>query len=172
MSVRRAVDRGLQIIEEMRILQIELKGIELQLEAAGLEGEQIELVDPDREGRQYLARGSSAIVPVVFTADLLTKSFTADSAVHQKIAGAAGVITDGALGDFFALHRVFKTVIDSGKSFRARSAEVFGEKAPAFISACLQRDKHGIPKSQTKIDWSRAEQLDGRALSRPESEAA
>lgn len=152
------VDRGLYLVERIEALKKELEQIEVRLTTAGLEGEQIELVDPEREGRQFLAKGSEAIVPVVFTADLLVKSFAAHSAVHDKI--------DAALADpgfqrpsFFARFTIYKTAIDSGKIFRARAAEILGEAAPAFISACLQRDKHGIPKSQVKIEWGRAEKI-------------
>ncbi len=155
MSVRHAVDRGLEIIEQIEILELELKGLQLQLEAAGLAGEQVELADPDREGRQFLAKGTEAIVPVVFTADLLVKSFALDSAVEDRINTSLGG-HQRLRSHFFTRYVIFKTSIDSGKEFRRQAGEVLGEKAPAFVSACLQRDKHGIPKSQVKIEWTRA----------------
>lgn len=157
--VRADVDRGLQIVGEQKMLQDELERIETRLEAAGLEGEQVELNDPDREGRQFIARGSAATVPVVFTADLLVKSFQVESAVHQAILAALPPNHLDKFRQLFRSVRTFKTLFESGKEFRAKAAELLGDKAPAFISACLQRDKDGIPKSQVKIDWSRAEEI-------------
>lgn len=156
-AIRADVDRGLQIVGELKMLQDELDLIETRLEAAGLEGEQVELNDPDREGRQYLARGSAAVVPVVFTADLIVGQFQVDSDVHRRIVLA--IPAGHYLRDFFRSVRVFKTLFDSGKQFRAKAAELLGDGAPAFISACLQRDKNNIPKSKVVIDWQRAEAI-------------
>lgn len=167
MSVRADVDRGLQIVGQMAMLEKELDEIEERLEKAGLEGEQVELVDPEREGRQYLARGSESVVPVVFTADLLVKSFQEDSAVDARISAALGCSAN-LMRRFFKRVVKWETIFDSGKQFRAAAAEILGKTAPDFISACLQRDKHGIPKSQTKIDWSRAEKI----ATQSQSEAA
>jgi hypothetical protein len=152
--IRSDVDRGLQIVGELKMLQDELDLIEARLETAGLEGEQVELNDSDRDGRQFLARGSAAIVPVVFTADLLVQSFQVDSDVHRRIILA--IPAGHYVRDFFRSVRVFKTLFDSGKKFRAHAAELLGDSAPAFISACLQRDKDNIPKSKVVIDWQRA----------------
>lgn len=158
MSLRADIDRGLQIVGQIEFLQRELKAIEARVEAVALAGEQVELVDAEREGRQYLARGSAEIVPVIFTADLLIKSFSDRSATYDRIA-VSTPRSRGALTRFFQPTSTWKTLFDSGKEFRAKAAEILGTDAPAFISACLQRDKHGIPKSQTKIDWSRTEKI-------------
>lgn len=156
MSVRCDVDRGLEIVVQIEALKKELEAIEDRLEAAGLKGEQIELMDPEREGRQYLAHGSECVVPVVFTADLLVKTFQKGSAVHQKIEAAAG--TSAILASFFKESVTFKSLFDSGKIFRRQAEEILGEQAgPKFITACLARDKQGIPKSAVKIEWERAE---------------
>jgi hypothetical protein len=166
--VRQDVDRGLAIVAEMAKLQGELDAIETRLEVDGLHGEQVELNDPDREGRQYLARGSKSIVPVVFTADLLVQSFQDDSDIHHRIVAALPVPKDAPNPDFlrskllrcfFRPVFTFKTLLDSGKKFRAQAAELLGKDAPAFISACLQRDKEGIPKSKVVVAWDRAEEI-------------
>lgn len=158
-AVRADVDRGLRIVAELTQLEDELDEIEARLAAAGLEGDQVELNDPDREGRQYLAQGSERIVPVVFTADLLVGQFQADSDVQHRIWEALPVTRLDHYRTFFRSVRIFKSSFESGKAFRAKAAELLGDAAPAFISACLQRDKDGIPKSKVKIDWHRAEAL-------------
>lgn len=154
MSIRADVDRGLAIVQQMATLQKELDDIETRLERAGLEGDQIELVDPEREGRQYLAHGSEAIVPIVFTADLLVKSFADRSVTYDRIVGA--LPKDARIRSFFHPISTWKTVHENGKKFRAIAAEALGAAAPAFITACLQRDKHGLPKSQVRVEWNRA----------------
>lgn len=155
MSLRADVDRGLAIVEEIKGLELELEAIESRLEQAGLQGDQIELIDPEREGRQFLAKGSDAIVPVVFTSDLLVKSFADASAAHAAIETSA----EGKLASFFKPVKTWKTLFDSGKIFRRKAAEILGDEGPAFVSACVQRDKHGIPKSATKIEWNRKIEL-------------
>lgn len=153
MSVAADVDRGLEIKAAIATLATELAEIENRLVKAGLDGDQVELTDPDREGRQWLARGSKQIVPVVFTADLLVQSFANGSVIHGKIVDALG---DHPIGNFYRRVSGFATQFESGKKFRAHAAEMLGKDAPAFISACLRRDKEGTPKSQIKIEWDRA----------------
>jgi hypothetical protein len=152
-SVRQDVDRGLEIRAKIAELERELEGIEERLQAAGLEagrrGEHVELKDAEREGKQWLAKGSAVAVPLIFTADKLIGSFTANGAMHQTIRTAAA----GHLAVFYKAVNQFKILFDDGKRFRAKAQEVLAERAPAFVSACLARDKAGIPKSDIKILW-------------------
>lgn len=152
MSIKSDVDRGIEIRKLMIDLKKEFDAIEARLEEAGLNGEQKELEDAEREGRQYLAKGTSAIVPVIFTADLLRGSFQADSATHHKIDLAA----KGNIRQFYKRVSAFANLFDNGKNFRAHATEVLSEHAPAFITACVARDKQGIAKSAVKVDWDRA----------------
>jgi hypothetical protein len=153
-SLKDAVDRGLALVAQIAELQDELAEIEAVLEKAALAGEQIELEDEERDGRQFLARGSRLVVPVVITADMLTKSFGADSHIHEKIAAVAG----DKLRQFFRPQTTWKTLFDSGKIFRRKAREILGDDAaPAFITACVARDKNGIAKNAIKIEWKRAE---------------
>ena len=153
MSIRSDVDRGIEIVVQMEALKNELKEIEARLEKAGLHGQQVDLEDAEREGKQFLAAGSEKIVPVVFTADLIRKSFLAQSAVHRQVALA---IDAKRLPEFYVPKTTFEAVFEEGKQFRRRAAEVLGDAAPAFVTACLARDKQGIPKSQIKVEWDRA----------------
>lgn len=152
MSVQAWVDRGLKIREDIKRLQAELKEIEAKLENAALTGQHVELKDSDREGRRYMARGSSLVVPVVFTADRLIQSFKLNSPVHTRVRTIAGDL----FKEFWSLTQVYETRFDDGKKFREEADKVLGPRAPAFITACLARDKHGTPKSDTKILWDDA----------------
>lgn len=152
-SIRADVDRGIEIAELMGKLKKEKDEIDARLEKAGLAGEQIALEDEEREGRQFLARGTAQVVPVVFTADQVVKSFAAESAVHRQIATAA----DGKLAQFYAEKRTLHAVFETGKLLRRQAAEIFGTAAPAFVTACLARDKFGVVKSQVRVEWGRAQ---------------
>lgn len=158
MSLRADVDRGLAIVATMETLKKELKAIHDRLGAAALTGVQVDLVDPEREGKQFLAPGTDRVVPVVLTADSVIQQFLKDSKAHKTISEVAG----GKLTEFYLPKVTYEAVFASGKLLRSRAAEIFGlEDAPAFVSACLARDKHGIPKSSIKVEWDRAEKKAG-----------
>ena len=149
MSIKADVDRGIEIREQMEKLKAELKDIETRLHHAALHGEQVELNDAEREGRQYLATGSDRIVPVILTADLIRASFTANSEIHRQIAAVA----NGWINRFYKPESKYESRFDSGKKFRQMAAELLGLNAPAFITACVARDKDGIAKSSIKVAW-------------------
>ena len=149
MSVRADVDRGLEIRETMEKLKTELKDIETRLQMAALQGEQVELKDAERDGRQFLARGSDRSVPVIITADLITGSFAANSEKHREIQAVA----ESLLTKFYKPVSKYESRFESGKKFRLQAAELLGLSAPAFITACVARDKDGIAKSAVKIMW-------------------
>jgi len=156
MTNKQAVDRGLAIIDEMDALSDELKKIETQLREAALTGEQIDLEDAERDGKQFLARGSAHIVPVVLTADLVVASFKDASPVHARLEGIAG---RDMLKAFFRPETTWKGMCKSGKAFRREAAALLENQAAAFVDAALARDKYGIPKSQIKIEWDRKEEV-------------
>lgn len=155
MSLKADIDRGLAILAALEQLDVELKDIETRVKHAALHGEQVELKDADREGKQYLAAGSQRVVPVILTADKIIGEFGRDSQRHIQIMDAVENRT--GLLKFFKPVNKFENRFDSGKKFRAAADEAFNELAPAFITACLARDKDGIPKSDIKIMWEESE---------------
>jgi hypothetical protein len=153
MSIKADVDRGLVIIAELEKLEVELKDIEVRVKQAALHGEQVELKDADREGKQYLAAGTQRVVPVILTADKIMGEFAAKGPKRDLVELAAR----GRLLEFFKPVNKFENRFDNGKKFRLRAADLLGLAAPAFITACLARDKEGIPKSDIKIMWEESE---------------
>ena len=148
------VDRGLIVVAKIEKLQNELKEIEARLIADTLArpDEHEALEDKDREGKQFFAKGSALRLPIVLTADSLVKSFAPDSDVHLRIFSAS----DGSLPKFFKPVTKYETQFEDGKLFRAAAKEILGDKAPAFIAACLQLNKFKLPKSTIQIQWQRA----------------
>ncbi|MEI6169339.1 MAG: hypothetical protein WCS52_19320 [bacterium] len=152
------IERGLELRKSIKTGQTELKEIEKRLEQAGLSGEQIPLQEADREGRQFLARSPKLglIVPVVFESDQVVKSFRPDTPMHTDLER----ISHGQLSRFFIETRKFDRVQEEGQAFRKAAREILSAAAPLFISASLQRDKAGIPKSRTIIAWDNAKPID------------
>jgi len=148
-SVKALVDRGLQLTAQIAKLGKELEWIEDKLKAIGLEREQEYLKDEDREGRRWLAQGSALIVPVVFTADKLMGSFKKDSAAHSTIRNLAGE----DFQHFWKLSQTYENRFDNGKRFRKEADEILAARAPAFVTACVAKDKMGVPKSDIKVMW-------------------
>jgi hypothetical protein len=63
---------------------------------------------------------------------------------------------------FYRLSNTYETLFKDGKQFRASALEILGDgRGAMFISACVAKDKHGIAKSDTKIEWGKAEDLKG-----------
>ena len=151
MNIKTLVDRGLQLRALADGIKVELEEIEQQIIDIAQQGEQIPLVDEEREGKQYLAVGTAATIPVIFTADKIIASFKDRSAVHGKIVLAAGEHLEA----FYKSQTTWEMIQRNGKIFRRQAGEILGAAGPAFITACLARDKFGIPKSDIKIDWSR-----------------
>jgi len=148
------VDLGLALRERIAALEKQLEEIESQLIVIARQGEQVPLKDEDREGRQFLAQGTEATIPIVFTADKIIGSFASGSAVNKRIYTA---LPEGkSLRLFYLPKTVWEMSAKNGKQFRASAEEELGAAAPKFISACVARDKDGIPKSDIKVEWSRA----------------
>jgi len=154
-TLAKSVDRGLEIRAQIQELEDELATIEECLRHAALAGDQVELEDPDREGRQFLARGTESAVPVVLTADMVAQTFADGSKTHVRLAEVAGE----TLGKFYRAVTTWKILAKTGKAFRLEASAILGDLAPEFITAALARDKNGIPKSQIKVEWDRAEDI-------------
>lgn len=155
MNIKTLVDRGLALRAEIKRLRTELDTIETALANAGLYSDQDPLKDPDREGRRFLARGSELVVPVIFTADKIAASFRHDSPMYHQVSAAS----IGQIRSFYTLTQTWETQFKDGKQFRAAADQALGKDAPAFVTACLSRDKHSIPKSDTKVAWDDAEPM-------------
>ena len=152
--IKELVDRGLEIIIQQSALDAELKKIVAELEAHGLEhaAHHEDLADADRDGKRWFANGTSASVPIIFTADKLVGEVAAQSPKRVEIEAAAGKFFRA----FFKPVNGYQNVFKDGKQFRKHARELLGDQAPAFITACVARDKNGIAKSDIKILWDEA----------------
>lgn len=153
-SVKDLVDQGLILRDRITRDTKELKAIAVRLEAIGLTRDMEFLKDEDREGRRWMARGTTKLVPVIFTADKIVGTFKDGTPLH----GTVGRAAEGKLNEFFTMTKTWENCFDDGKAFRQHAREVLGEiKGPALVSACLARDKDNLPRSDVKILWNDAE---------------
>ncbi len=166
-------DRIVEINAQIGRLVEEKKGIEARLEAYALTQHQEPLKDETREGRKVTLPGTRHRLPIIFTSDLMMKSFKNGSAKHQELrsilafCGADSLLsddkTDAILMKFFSPPNTWEVIQEDGKKFRAAVAAELPEKiAPKFIAACTQTDKHGVKKSNTAFDYKAATAVDGK----------
>lgn len=147
------VDRGLALHAQIAAAKKELAQIESRLHQAALEGETQPLADADREGRQFLARGSAAVLPVLIEADQIIASFPDGGEIHGRLLRLCG----HHIGALFRLVSKHDRVPKDGKAYRAALREHFPpDQAAQILAATLQRDKAGIPRSRIVIPWDRA----------------
>jgi hypothetical protein len=92
-------------------------------------------------------------VPVIISADSVVKSFAAHSRTHAALEKIAGPERPRKL---YRPEMVWKANFADGRDLRAIAAERLGNKAPEFVTACLQRDKNGTPKNKITVAWERA----------------
>lgn len=150
------VDKGLALHAAIETNKSRLKAISEQLQAHALTvpSQHIKLVDEDREGTRYLAHGSDdKIVPVVCASDLISQTLAEGSDELGKVVIAAGEKFPQFYKRVVAYVSTFsKSNKFDGKKFRAAARTEIPDPE-AFISACLRRNKDGIPVSQIKVEW-------------------
>jgi hypothetical protein len=149
------VDKGLELSAEISNATTRLKQIEAKIKAHALACPEAHqpLADKDREGTQYLAKAGryNLSARVVCTADLLIQSFAAGSDTHHKIS-AASTAAGVTVADFYRLSRTWELRAKSGKAFRQLARES-ADDPERLITACIRRDKDGVPVSQVKVEW-------------------
>lgn len=152
-QIKADVDRGILLVAELDAIKEELKQIERRLTEAALEGPTVPLEDDAREGRQYLAAGSRALLPVIIESDQIVASFAPASEIADNIRGLCGP----RLGHLYRSVTKFERVPKDGKAFRATAFEHWpADEAARIISVAIARDKNGIPRSRIVIPWERA----------------
>jgi hypothetical protein len=149
------VDRGLEVVAQIKRLQAELKEINARLTTDALQrpDEHEPLEDDKREGRRYFAVGRDYRLPLIVTADKLMGQFQLGSEAEKRVLAA---IPSDKLPTFFKQVTVWENQFENGKKFRSEAVELLGADAPRFITACVARDKSGLPKSDIKIEWEAA----------------
>lgn len=167
-EVATLTDRLVEICQEIDKLTKEKKDIQAKLEPYALEQPHETLKDDQREGRRVHVSGRRYKLPVVFTSDLLIKSFKEGSPKHKELMAILAdrkeptdLTVDHQLKLFFDAPNTWEARYDDGQKFRKAAAEHLPEEiAAVFISACTQRDKYGVKKNTTVFDLKSATQVE------------
>src|SRR5436190_6010849 len=159
-KITELVDEGLSLAGEITKKKDRLKEINEALTAwaeANPEAH-IKLKDEEREGTQFLCAGTGKTVAVVFTSDLLKQKI----APNSKDLTALQTLAGDHFGKFYKRTVSYESVHGKGnkfdgKAFRAVARELL-EDPEKFLSACVRRNKEGMPISLTRIAWSDAKE--------------
>ncbi len=150
-----------QLIAEGRLLtvaiardQAELKSIEDILRTRALAMPHEPLTDDNREGRRARLRDGDQEVSVIFESDILKASFAVDS--------PTGIAVDGLLvasqsDQFFRRKTTLERIVKDGHKFRLQCGELLpGDIAAELIDLLKDRDRNGIVKSKSVVEWKAA----------------
>lgn len=155
-QISKDVGRGLEIRAQLATLRTELKQIETRLEEAGLSGPQVPLQEADREGKQFIARGTEHAVPVRFESDQLIASFPADGPLHRQLSDIAG----DKFFELFKESHKYERATSDGYKFRSLARTLLEPTEFAkLIRSCTARDKSGLARSKTVIAWDDAKPI-------------
>jgi hypothetical protein len=129
----------------------ELKLIDAILRSRALNMPHEPLTDTHREGRRATLRDGDESVTVLFESDILKASFSSGSSVANQL---LKLITPGELNEIFHKKTTYERRQKDGHKFRVACHDLLGpDKAPEVINILKDRDKNGITKSKTVIEW-------------------
>ena len=115
------------------------------------------LKDEARGGRQVILTGSiGEQLSVLMKDDQIAQTFAHAGKQHLAIEASLQTLTM-AITPFYRSKRIWEMVPKDAVQFRAVAQSIIGEKrAPEFISACLRRNKDGVPISDVNVEWEDA----------------
>jgi hypothetical protein len=129
----------------------ELETIESILRSRALAMPHEPLADKHREGRRATLKDEDQQVAVVFESDILKASFAADSPTAKEVLPLLDATQTRQL---FKSKTTYERSTKDGQKFRLHCAEILGSELSATVIDLLKdRDKNGIVKSKTVIEW-------------------
>jgi hypothetical protein len=154
LSTAQLIARGRQLHAQIDAAQDELKLIESILRHRALAMPHQPLADGNREGRRATLRDESEQLTVLFESDILKASFASDSPVAREI---LPLLSDSQIGDLFRCKTTYERAQKDGHKFRLLCADILPESlASIVIDKLKDRDKNGIVKSKSVIEWNAA----------------
>lgn len=146
------IHRGRQLTAIITDAQAELKQIESVLRSRALAMPHEPLADGNREGRRATLRDGTESLTVLFESDVLKASFAADSPVAKAVLPMLDTLE---VEELFRAKTTYERRISDGHKFRLLCAECLTDDlAGRVIDALKDRDKNGIVKSKSVIEWT------------------
>jgi hypothetical protein len=111
------------------------------------------LENGSREGRRATLRDGEESLTVRFESDLLKASFDTDSVTGIAI---EKLLPEHLLGKLFRTKKTYARTWPDGHQFRLNAASLLGpETATELCEILKDKDKNGIVKSKSVIEWNR-----------------
>ncbi|MDP3850498.1 MAG: hypothetical protein Q8Q59_08350 [Luteolibacter sp.] len=151
LSTEQLIHRGRQLCTVIAESKLELDAIEQVLRDRALAMPHEPLADGNREGRRATLRDGIQQVAVLFESDILKASFVSDSPVAKAVLPLLDADQVKAL---FRKKTTYERAVKDGHKFRLQCADLLpGELAAQVIDLLKDRDRNGIVKSKSVIEW-------------------
>jgi hypothetical protein len=152
LTTAQLIARGRELQATIANAEAELKLIESILRTRALAMPHEPLAQGNREGRRARLRDEQEELTVLFESDVLKASFAAESPIAKSI---LGLLEPEQLRTLFKKKTTYERTVKDGHKFRLHAGEILGpELAANIIDILKDRDKNGIVKSKTVIEWS------------------
>ena len=153
-STEALISRGRELNARIASDERELKEIEEILRSRALAMPHEPLADGHREGRRAMLRDGQEQVSVVFESDILKASFAADSPVAKSV---LPLLDTDQISSLFKQRTTFERAVKDGHKFRLQCADILSADLSAKVIDLLKdRDRNGIVKSKSVIEWKSA----------------
>jgi len=151
LSTAELIARGKHLVNLIAVSETELKQIEETLRSRALAMPHEPLTDGNREGRRARLRDGDQEVTVIFESDMLKTSFDSNSPVAHSL---LPLLVHDQIKALFRVKTTYERTVKDGHKFRLQCAEILpDELAPIVIDKLKDRDRNGIVKSKSVIEW-------------------
>lgn len=148
------IARGRELTTTITNAERELKAIEEILRSRALAMPHEPLADGNREGRRAMLRDGDEHVAVLFESDILKASFASDSPVAKAV---LPLLDSAQISALFKKRTTYERAVKDGHKFRLQCAELLpAELSAQVIDLLKDRDRNGIVKSKSVVEWKAA----------------
>lgn len=146
------IAQGRQLAATIAAASTQLKAIEAVLRSRALAMPHEPLSNGSREGRRATLRDGDEILSVLFESDVLRASFAAESPTAAAI---LPLLTEAQTDAILRQKTTFERRVSDGHKFRLLCHESLPQDlAGRVIDALKDRDKNGIVKSKSVLEWN------------------
>lgn len=154
LSTAQLISKGRHIRNIIAESETELNLIEAELRHRALAMPHEPLTDGNREGRRATLKDGPESITVLFESDILKASFVSDSPVAKAVLPLLDADQAAAL---FKVKTTYERSVKDGHKFRLQCGELLNaETAAQVIDLLKDRDRNGIVKSKSVIEWKTA----------------
>jgi len=154
LNTAQIIARGRELNRIISDSKDELELIEDILRSRALAMPHEPLSEGNREGRRARLRDGDEEVTVLFESDILKASFAADSPIAKAV---LPLLNSEQTASIFKVKTTYERSVKDGHKFRLQCGELLpAETAAKLIDLLKDRDRNGIVKSKSVIEWKTA----------------